>query len=265
MLPITLSTALLALLPILAPIVHARTDLEGCVSSQTVAYGGASLIWYVPGTGEICSFLDCGGGRAPPKTTVPGCAAYVGTGTYEPSYLPGYAATGVAQATSTSMPMETEVQGVVTPSVDASTVTAAPEVIPSTSTETTESTPMTKTSIADLSSSTFFAPGVAETGSSSAAIESSTASSSSSSLTSSAFTSTTTSSSGATSVLPAAVSSASASASVSGARSSARSSSGSTASAVASSTGATQNSDAQRMAVGGLVGVLGLVGMMMML
>lgn len=68
----------------------ARTDLSGCVSSETVAYGGASLIWYVPGTGEICAFLDCGGGTAPPKTTVPGCAAYSGTSTYSPSYLPGY-------------------------------------------------------------------------------------------------------------------------------------------------------------------------------
>lgn len=68
----------------------ARTDLEGCVSSKTIAYGGASLLWYVPGTGEICEFLDCGGGRAPPKTTVPGCDAYKGTATYSPNYLAGY-------------------------------------------------------------------------------------------------------------------------------------------------------------------------------
>lgn len=64
----------------------ARTDLSGCVSSTA----GASLVWYVPDTGETCEFLDCGGGRAPPKTTVPGCAAYSGTATYSPSYLPGY-------------------------------------------------------------------------------------------------------------------------------------------------------------------------------
>jgi hypothetical protein len=44
----------------LAVSVVARTDLSGCVSSETVRYGGASLIWYVPGTGEICEFLDCG-------------------------------------------------------------------------------------------------------------------------------------------------------------------------------------------------------------
>ena len=68
----------------------ARTDLSGCTSSETVAYGGASMIYYVPGTGEICAFLDCGGGTAPPKTTVPGCPLYSGTASYEPSYLSGY-------------------------------------------------------------------------------------------------------------------------------------------------------------------------------
>ena len=74
------------------PATLARTDLDGCVSSETVAYGGASYIWYDPDSGEICSFLDCGGGRAPPKTTVPGCPGYEGTATYTPSFLPGFAA-----------------------------------------------------------------------------------------------------------------------------------------------------------------------------
>ncbi|KAH6652489.1 hypothetical protein BKA67DRAFT_659198 [Truncatella angustata] len=82
-----------------API-SAKTDMEGCVSSKTVAYGGASLIWYVPDTGEICAFLDCGGGRAPPKTTVPGCGAYSGTASYSPSYLAGYGSDSVASSTS---------------------------------------------------------------------------------------------------------------------------------------------------------------------
>jgi len=50
----------------------------------------SSFARYVPGTGELCEFLDCGGGRAPPKTTVPGCAQYSGTETYSPSYLAGY-------------------------------------------------------------------------------------------------------------------------------------------------------------------------------
>ncbi|OCL05211.1 hypothetical protein AOQ84DRAFT_356060 [Glonium stellatum] len=74
----------------LAATALARTDLSGCTSSETVAFGGASMIYYVPGTGEICAFLDCGGGTAPPKTTVPGCPLYSGTASYEPSYLSGY-------------------------------------------------------------------------------------------------------------------------------------------------------------------------------
>ncbi|KAF2763316.1 hypothetical protein EJ05DRAFT_496143 [Pseudovirgaria hyperparasitica] len=72
----------------------AKTDLDGCTSSATVKYGGASLIWYVPDTGEICDFLDCGGGRAPPKHSVPGCAAYTGTDSYTPEYLPGWGPNG---------------------------------------------------------------------------------------------------------------------------------------------------------------------------
>ncbi|KAF2839039.1 hypothetical protein M501DRAFT_1016135 [Patellaria atrata CBS 101060] len=78
----------------------ARTDLEGCISSETVAFGGASLIWYVPDTGEICAFLDCGGGRAPPKTTVPGCPQYAGSATYSPSFLPDFQA---AETTASSL------------------------------------------------------------------------------------------------------------------------------------------------------------------
>ncbi|KAF1735490.1 hypothetical protein CRV24_004414 [Beauveria bassiana] len=64
----------------------ARTDLAGCTYTDLVvkptrmaAY--ASRLWYVPDTGEVCEFLDCGGGRAPPKSTVPGCPLYTGTET----------------------------------------------------------------------------------------------------------------------------------------------------------------------------------------
>jgi hypothetical protein len=40
--------------------IAAKTDMAGCVSSETVVYGGASLVWYLPDSGEICAFLDCG-------------------------------------------------------------------------------------------------------------------------------------------------------------------------------------------------------------
>ncbi|GFG17777.1 protein RTM1 [Aspergillus lentulus] len=57
------------------------------------------VYWFAPNTGEICDPLDCGGGRAPPKTNVLGCAGY--TGTYVPtaSYLSCW--TPPASATST--------------------------------------------------------------------------------------------------------------------------------------------------------------------
>lgn len=72
-----------------------KTDLAGCTYTDTVVQPSglpgydsyASRIWYVPGTGELCDILDCGGGMAPPKTNVPGCPLYSGTATYSPSYL----------------------------------------------------------------------------------------------------------------------------------------------------------------------------------
>lgn len=77
-------------------LVHARTDLTGCTRTDISSPAGASYAWIVPDTGELCDFLDCGGGRAPPKTTVPGCALYVGTETYKPSFLAGFSASMTA-------------------------------------------------------------------------------------------------------------------------------------------------------------------------
>ncbi|KAK7518748.1 hypothetical protein IWZ03DRAFT_374554 [Phyllosticta citriasiana] len=139
--PALLATAILATGAL------AKTDLSGCTSSSTVAYGGASIIWYVPGTGEICEALDCGGGRAPPKTTVPGCPAYSGTATYSPSFLPGYGAgatsapvadnivassTGGAIAPGYAAPPAASSSGVAAIVVaPTSAITPAPVVVPS--------------------------------------------------------------------------------------------------------------------------------------
>ncbi|KAE8315609.1 hypothetical protein BDV41DRAFT_178577 [Aspergillus transmontanensis] len=92
----------LPILLTLTSLAAARTDLDGCTKSATVnQWGEASMIWYVPDTGEICDFPDCGGGRAPPKYNQPGCAAYTGTETLTPSYLPGWGPNGkVAPSTS---------------------------------------------------------------------------------------------------------------------------------------------------------------------
>jgi len=112
------------LLAVLFKLCSARTDLSGCVSSTAISPAGASLIWYVPGTGETCEFLDCGGGRAPPKTTVPGCAAYSGTATYSPSYLPGYGPTSsVSSTTAASGTLESAVSSMVVTSMLSSSTT----------------------------------------------------------------------------------------------------------------------------------------------
>ncbi|KAK4461983.1 hypothetical protein QBC42DRAFT_268931 [Cladorrhinum samala] len=89
---------------------RAKTDIGGCVSTEVPYMTQAglvyrSLLWYVPDTGELCEFLDCGGGRAPPKTNVPGCGNYKGTDTYSPKYWTGFqaaATTAAAEAEQTT-------------------------------------------------------------------------------------------------------------------------------------------------------------------
>ncbi|PLB34069.1 putative cell surface protein [Aspergillus candidus] len=92
-------TTLLTTLSLLTPS-QARTDLKGCTSTATRnQWNEASVLWYVPGTGEICDFPDCGGGRAPPKYDNPACPGYTGSASYEPTFLPGF---GEATATATA-------------------------------------------------------------------------------------------------------------------------------------------------------------------
>ena len=81
---------------------------------------------YVPGTGELCEFLDCGGGRAPPKTTVPGCAQYSGTETYSPSYLAGY-------GSATASPTASAATSATTSAVASSSASAASSITSSSS------------------------------------------------------------------------------------------------------------------------------------
>ncbi|KAL7816242.1 cell wall protein [Trichoderma gracile] len=127
---------------LLASSALAKTDLAGCTYTDVVvfpsgrpsyeAYG--SRIWYVPGSGELCEFLDCGGGRAPPKTTVPGCPLYSGTETYSPSYLDLHtkaAAAGEATATGSS--------GASTTAAGEAQVTTQPTAAPATTFETSVS------------------------------------------------------------------------------------------------------------------------------
>ncbi|KAL4796607.1 hypothetical protein BDV19DRAFT_360664 [Aspergillus venezuelensis] len=66
------------LAPLLATLVSA--DCSGPISYTTCA--DRITHWFDPETGEVCDPLDCGGGRAPVKYDVPGCAAYTGTVIY---------------------------------------------------------------------------------------------------------------------------------------------------------------------------------------
>lgn len=100
------TSTILATAAAMASSVLAKTDLSGCTTTDMSSPAGASVAWYVPGTGELCDMLDCGGGRAPPKTNVPGCPSYSGTASYSPSYLPGY------QAEATGAPSTTAAAGV---------------------------------------------------------------------------------------------------------------------------------------------------------
>ncbi|GKT60061.1 siderophore biosynthesis [Colletotrichum tofieldiae] len=130
-----MSFRLIASVTVLAAAVLAKTDLAGCVSSDSIVtptQGStpyATRVWYVPDTGEICAALDCGGGRAPPKTTVPGCGSYEGTETYSPSFL--------LLKTSAVAVAQTTLPSVITSALE-STITSAVESAATTETKSSQ-------------------------------------------------------------------------------------------------------------------------------
>ncbi|PYI15038.1 hypothetical protein BO99DRAFT_406253 [Aspergillus violaceofuscus CBS 115571] len=84
-------------------LVAAKTDIgPPCTSSTTYVGGIFTRIFYIPDTGELCELIDCGGGRAPPKTTVPGCPLYSGTEPVPTHYLPGWGPGGRLIETTTT-------------------------------------------------------------------------------------------------------------------------------------------------------------------
>jgi hypothetical protein len=113
----------IATIALLAATAAAKTDFDGCTSFTSmvtarteIGYGNtyATVIWYDPSNLELCQGVDCGGGRAPPKT-VPGCPAYSGTETVEPTFLSEDPANPkptttetVAETTSTEEPSSSE-------------------------------------------------------------------------------------------------------------------------------------------------------------
>ncbi|KAI0141985.1 hypothetical protein BJ166DRAFT_91459 [Pestalotiopsis sp. NC0098] len=74
----------------------------GCATHTYGSCADGIVHWYDPDDGQICDPLDCGGGRAPPKTTNPCCtAAYTGTAVCvdTPSYMPCFTASSTSTAT----------------------------------------------------------------------------------------------------------------------------------------------------------------------
>ncbi|KAK4200989.1 hypothetical protein QBC40DRAFT_278948 [Triangularia verruculosa] len=67
-----------------------KTLAVGCAQHTFGVCQDNIVHWYDPDDGQICDPHDCGGGRAPPKKDVPGCAFYTGTETRktEASYMP---------------------------------------------------------------------------------------------------------------------------------------------------------------------------------
>ena len=97
----TALTLLLSANPLLA-------QSEPCAFSRRVlTQCGDGLLFNIdPDTGEICDALDCGGGRAPPKTTIPGCPQYSGplpsTTRYLSCWKPSAASTTSTAVTTTT-------------------------------------------------------------------------------------------------------------------------------------------------------------------
>ncbi|KAG2412822.1 hypothetical protein HFD88_010379 [Aspergillus terreus] len=60
----------------------ANTVWADCLHRSFTACDDRIVHWFDPSNGEVCDLLDCGGGRAPVKTDVPGCPAYKGTEVY---------------------------------------------------------------------------------------------------------------------------------------------------------------------------------------
>jgi hypothetical protein len=80
--------------------------LSVCTGEYTYSFCEPDRIvrYFDPNNGELCGGLDCGGGRAPPRTDVPGCPQYKGTELpiTTPQYLPCWTPPGGASTKSTT-------------------------------------------------------------------------------------------------------------------------------------------------------------------
>ncbi|KAK0648171.1 hypothetical protein B0T16DRAFT_407820 [Cercophora newfieldiana] len=103
-----LKPTLPTLTQVLTLLALATPALSVCGIHSFTSCADGIVHWFDPLTGEICDPLDCGGGRAPPRT-VPGCPAYTGTETratsasYLSCWTPSGATTTPSLATSTKV------------------------------------------------------------------------------------------------------------------------------------------------------------------
>ncbi|KAL7947724.1 hypothetical protein V8C42DRAFT_315401 [Trichoderma barbatum] len=57
----------------------ANVAFAACETHSFTTCDDGIVHWFDPNNGQVCDPLDCGGGRAPPRTDVPGCPLYTGT------------------------------------------------------------------------------------------------------------------------------------------------------------------------------------------
>ncbi|PTB70511.1 hypothetical protein BBK36DRAFT_1165036 [Trichoderma citrinoviride] len=93
----SIGTSLLSLL------VGANLVLAACEHYSYTSCDDGIIHWYDLNDGQICDPKDCGGGRAPPRTDVPGCPLYSGTILSEPiSYLSCFTPSNAVPLTSST-------------------------------------------------------------------------------------------------------------------------------------------------------------------
>ncbi|KAK4464612.1 glycoside hydrolase [Cladorrhinum samala] len=128
----------------------------GCATHTFGTCADGIVHWYDPDDGQICDPFDCGGGRAPPRTDVPGCPQYKGTAIRQttPSYMPCFGkatSTSSASAAATQTPADTDSLT----STDTDTATDSPGAGP---TSTSSSTLVTSRVTQSVTSSGTAAP-----------------------------------------------------------------------------------------------------------
>lgn len=106
---------LFAALPVL--MLAEQTLGFGCSTHSFTTCEDRIVHWFDPDDGMICDPLDCGGGRAPVKTGVPGCANYSGTETRGTSYLSCWK----PSTTLATAPAETTIEAITTDAEPTST------------------------------------------------------------------------------------------------------------------------------------------------